>query len=124
MKDKLQVAFAGCGGVAAHYIPVYRDLPFVRVVCCIEPDSDKARLAAETLRSHEPLMTADFACALAPEVDAVIINTPNSLHREQAVAAIEAGKHVLLQKPVAPRWKTPKPLSRGGRTRAAPSACT
>jgi predicted dehydrogenase len=101
MKDKLQVAFVGCGGVAAHYLPVYRDLPFVRVVCCIEPDSDNARRAADTLRSHEPLITADFACALALEVDAVIINTPNSLHSEQAVAAIHAGKHVLLQKPVA-----------------------
>ncbi|SPE38957.1 Oxidoreductase domain protein [Candidatus Sulfopaludibacter sp. SbA3] len=47
------------------------------------------------------LAATDFSAALAPEVDAVVISTPNSQHRSQAVAAIDAGKHVLLQKPVA-----------------------
>ena len=78
----MNVAFVGCGGMATHYIGVYRDLDWVRVVAYID-------------------IGQDFSVALAPEVDAVIINTPNSLHRAQAVAAIEAGKHVLLQKPVA-----------------------
>ena len=44
----------------------------------------------------------DYAEALRTEVDAVIINSPNHLHAPQAIAAIQAGKHVLLQKkPVA-----------------------
>jgi len=101
MTVPLQIAFAGCGGMAAHYLSVYRDLPFARVSCCIDTNLENARRAGEVLAAHSPTVTGDFAAALAPEIDAVIINTPNWLHRPQAVAAIEAGKHVLLQKPVA-----------------------
>jgi len=82
----IRVSFVGCGGMAAHYLPVYRSLDWVQLVNCIDPVG------------HLP----DFGHALAGDIDAVIINTPNHLHRPQAVAAIEAGKHVLLQKPVAP----------------------
>lgn len=101
MKDKLEVAFVGCGGMAAHYLAVYRDAPFVRVACCVDTNVESARRAADVLAAHAPAVTPDYAAALAPEIDAVVINTPNWLHRPQAVAAIEAGKHVLLQKPVA-----------------------
>jgi predicted dehydrogenase len=83
----IRVSFVGCGGMAAHYLPVYQNLDWVRLVNCIDP-----AIAG----------SPDFAAALTDEVDAVIINTPNHLHRPQALAAIEAGKHVLLQKPVAP----------------------
>lgn len=83
----IQVSFVGCGGMAAHYIDVYRSLDYVRLANTIDP--------------AVPGASQDFADALRPEIDAVVINTPNHLHREQAVAAIEAGKHVLLQKPVA-----------------------
>jgi len=94
----LNVSFVGCGGMAAHYLPVYRDLDFVRVVNCIDIDPAAAARAAESCHAAA---TTDFAAALAPGIDAVVISTPNSLHRPQAVAAIEAGKHVLLQKPLA-----------------------
>ena len=83
----IRVSFVGCGGMAAHYLPVYQNLDWVRVVNMIDPALPQS---------------PDFAAALTDEIDAVVINTPNHLHRPQAVAAIEAGKHVPLQKPVAP----------------------
>jgi predicted dehydrogenase len=101
MSDKMQVAFVGCGGMAAHYLAVYRDAPWVHVACCVDTNIENARRAAEVLAAHSPAVTDDYAAALAPDIDAVIINTPNWLHRPQAVPAIEAGKCVLLQKPVA-----------------------
>lgn len=96
--DSLNVAFVGCGGMAAHYLPVYRDLDWVRVVCCVDVDPAAAERAARECGSSA---TTDFGDALRDGVDTVVISTPNSQHRPQAVAAIEAGKNVLLQKPVA-----------------------
>src|SRR5436305_14528870 len=89
----------GCGGMAGHYLGVYRDLDWVRVQVCVDVDRATSENAAQLLSS--PVAASDFERALADNVDAVIINTPNHLHREQAVAAISRGKHVLLQKPVA-----------------------
>ncbi|MEO8369309.1 MAG: Gfo/Idh/MocA family oxidoreductase [Candidatus Solibacter sp.] len=96
----INVSFVGCGGMAAPYLGVYRDLDWVRVVNCIDAVPMAAQKAAETIPGAAAF--TDFAHALAPEIDAVIISSPNHWHRAQAVAAIEAGKHVLLQKPVAP----------------------
>ncbi len=103
----MNVALAGCGGMAAHYLSVYRDLELsaqrdlnsVRVVCCVDANLEAARQAAQQFGQAQA--SGDFAAALAPDIDAVVIGTPNHLHRPQAIAAIDAGKHVLLQKPVA-----------------------
>lgn len=94
----LNVSIVGCGGMAAHYLAVYRDLDWVRVVSCVDTNPEAAAKAAEMFGCGS---TANFAAALDPNVDIVLISTPNSDHMQQAVAAIEAGKHVLLQKPVA-----------------------
>jgi predicted dehydrogenase len=45
--------------------------------------------------------STNFSDALAADIDLVDVSTPNYLHEQQAVAALEAGKHVLLQKPMA-----------------------
>ncbi|HEY1494954.1 MAG TPA: Gfo/Idh/MocA family oxidoreductase [Candidatus Solibacter sp.] len=96
----IRVSFVGCGGMAAHYLGVYRDLDWVRVVNCVDAVPEAARKAADSIPGAAA--GTDYALALTDEIDAVIISSPNHLHRPQAVAAIEAGKHVLLQKPVAP----------------------
>jgi predicted dehydrogenase len=98
--NKLRIAFIGCGGVGDHYLDVYRNLDFVEVVTCVDVNLERAERASARL-DHKPRATPYFADALNRAVDVVVINTPNHLHREQAVAALKRGKHVLLQKPVA-----------------------
>lgn len=96
----LRVAFVGCGGIGEQYLSVYRALPFVEVVCCIDADLTRATQAAVSM-GEQALAATDFSVALQDDVDLVVINTPNHLHREQTLAALAAGKHVFLQKPVA-----------------------
>ncbi len=104
--NKIRTAFVGCGGIADHYLSVYRDLDFVEMVSCVDASIERAEHAAAKLADNllgkpKPRATTEFADALKPDVDLVVINTPNHLHREQTLAAFDAGKHVLLQKPVA-----------------------
>jgi predicted dehydrogenase len=112
MSHKLRVAFVGCGGMAAHYLGVYRDLDFVEVPCCIDIDLASAQRAADTFTGVKPVATTDYAAALADNVDAVVLSTPNFLHGPQAISAIEAGKHVLLQKPVAAELSEAEAIAR------------
>lgn len=99
---KLAVAFVGCGGIAAHYLNVYRDSASAEIVVCMDARLESAAQATVQLGpSSAARATTDFQDALVPEIDLVVINTPNHLHREQTLAALAAGKHVLLQKPVA-----------------------
>ncbi len=96
----LNVSIVGCGGMAAHYLSVYRDLDWVCVVSCVDTNLESARRAA-AVYDNAPLATTEFAAALQNDVDAVIISTPNLQHAVQAIAALLATKHLLLQKPVA-----------------------
>jgi predicted dehydrogenase len=81
-----------------YYRSVYAKLPGVQWVLAVDLNDDE--LAA--CRTQGTQRTSrDFAAALADDIDMVDISTPNHLHEQQAVAALAAGKHVLLQKPMA-----------------------
>jgi 1,5-anhydro-D-fructose reductase (1,5-anhydro-D-mannitol-forming) len=65
--------------------------------------SDRARAAALAAEHDVPLATDDLDELLAGDIDAVWITTPTHLHHPMALAALRAGKHVLLEKPLALR---------------------
>lgn len=73
--------------------------PVLKVVADINDDAlERARAQYGFNRS-----TTDWTALVAdPDVEIVSITTPNTLHREQALAAIAAGKHVHCEKPIAP----------------------
>jgi len=87
----------GVGGVAANYRAVYSEYPRSTLAAVFDIDTELAagvatELGAEAISSAEALIAADL--------DAIVINTPNFLHFAQTAAALKAGKHVLLQKPM------------------------
>jgi predicted dehydrogenase len=73
------------------------DLQFVAAASRTQTDDYKAFCATHGLTFHQT-----YAQALAdPQVDAVVLATPHSLHSPQVIAAAKAGKHVFCEKPFA-----------------------
>lgn len=91
----------GCGDIAAKRVAAaLRDSEGSALVTVARARADKAAEFAE--RHGARRWAADWRELLRdPEVDAVYLATPVRLHAEQAVAAAEAGKHVLCEKPMA-----------------------
>jgi len=80
---------------------VFGDAPVVRRVVLCEIEEDLARRRADEFGFAKS--TPDWRALVAdPEVDVVSITTPNALHAPMAIAALEAGKHVWCEKPMAP----------------------
>ena len=91
----------GCGDIAAKRVAAaLRDTPGSALVAVARA---RAELAAEFARQHRARRWyPDWRDVVHdPEVDAVYVATPVRLHVEHAVAAAEAGKHVLCEKPMA-----------------------
>jgi predicted dehydrogenase len=91
----------GCADIALRrLIPAMQRATGCEVLAIASRDADRAREAAS--QSHIPRVSGSYAELLTDaDVDAVYIPLPNSLHAEWTVRAAEAGKHVLVEKPMA-----------------------
>ncbi len=98
MSDKLKIALVGCGGMARLYRHIYTKIDGAELYMLIDANEETAKNAAEELGVAR--WSTNFEDCLCDEIDIVDISTPNFLHKDQAIAAIKAGKSVLLQKPV------------------------
>lgn len=96
----LGVGIIGAGGIARGvHIPGYQKLADVKVVAVSDP-VEGARKGAEALGVEHTY--ADFREMLKrDDIQIIGVTTPNFLHAEATIAALEAGKHVLCEKPLA-----------------------
>jgi len=94
----IRIGLVGCGSFARFSMARYRQLPNVTVTAVADIDSAAARRAATELET-EPQEPA--ALLTRPDVDLIYIATPPALHHRQAALALVAGKHVLVEKPLA-----------------------
>jgi predicted dehydrogenase len=95
---RIRVGFVGCGRIADLQCLGYRDHPRAEIAAVCDVDEALARRRAEEWGAARVHTSLD-ALLEDPEIDAVEILTPHHLHETQARAALEAGKHVSLQKP-------------------------
>ncbi|UCG55982.1 MAG: Gfo/Idh/MocA family oxidoreductase [Phycisphaerales bacterium] len=99
--EKLGVGIIGCGWVAGEYVKAFTKDERSEVRALVS----RTRANAERYRDQHNLKCAietDAAAMLQKgEVDIVVVSAPHDLHTKYVVAAAEAGKHVIIEKPVA-----------------------
>jgi len=100
VKEKVRVGLVGVGFVArTAHIPFLREIPFVDLVAIADVDTDRAKEVGQefniprVLHSYEDLIND-------PSLDVVDVCTPPSKHAEVAIAAIQHGKDVIVEKPL------------------------
>jgi len=97
--QEIGFAIAGAGMVARYHATAIERTPGARLVAICRFDPARAE---ETATQFGVPCLADYTALLArDDVDAVCICTPSGLHAEQTIAAAHAGKHVLVEKPIA-----------------------
>lgn len=99
--ETIKLALVGCGGIAqAHWRGIQAHAPHIQVTTVVDTDPERGgQMAKQT--GGQPFISLDQALA-GGDFDAVDIMLPHSLHEAAAVRAFAAGKHVVLEKPMAP----------------------
>jgi predicted dehydrogenase len=101
MSDSIRVGVVGAGAITqVAHLPVLRRLKGVQVAAICDADFSKARALADRFQVESAFDDTEELLANS-QVDAVVICTPNHLHEGHALAALRAGVHVLVEKPLA-----------------------
>ncbi|MDD5088157.1 MAG: Gfo/Idh/MocA family oxidoreductase, partial [bacterium] len=120
MADKLRIGIIGAGGISQLiHVPILKKHPDAEIVAIADLEMAKAAAIADKFkiphfyRDPERLLARD-------DVDAVHVNTPTNSHLAVTLAALSAGKHVLVEKPIARKaaeaWRMVEAARDAGRT--------
>lgn len=114
-----RIAVVGAGVMGRNHARVASDLPGVELAAVADADPAAAKAVAG---QHRVAARSLDEILRDPAVDGVVVATPTSTHHEVAARALEAGKHVLVEKPIAPDVATARDLvaraRKAGRTLA------
>lgn len=98
----LRVAMIGLGlwGMRAH-LPAFSAHPGVEVVALVDPDAERLQAASEQFSIGATFQSAGELLSNGPDMDALVIATPDDTHHDLVMAAFEAGLDVFCEKPLA-----------------------
>ena len=102
-KPCLNIGIIGCGGIAnGKHMPALSKIREVRMTAFCDIIEERAQKAREKYGTPDSLVTTDYRKVLEdPSIDVVHVLTPNRWHSDITVDALEAGKHVMCEKPMA-----------------------
>jgi myo-inositol 2-dehydrogenase/D-chiro-inositol 1-dehydrogenase len=102
--DSVRVAFIGVGNRGSYLLKHMLKVPGIKVVaiCDIDPNALNKGIQEAKAAGHSPDGLTEYRKLLdRKDIDAVVIATPVDLHKEMSVAALEVGKNVYCEKPLA-----------------------
>ncbi len=99
-RREIAVAVVGSGNMGRHHVRNYAELSGARLAAVVDADVERARGLA-VRHGAEVFASVDQLLARAPGVEAVSVATPTASHRALGGQLLEAGKHVLVEKPIA-----------------------
>jgi len=99
MRKQLKIGIVGMGAIGNVHADAYRATGAAEIAAICDVDTTKIAATGDRLGIQRRL--TDYRDLLAEPIDAVLVCVGNTLHREVAVAALKAGKHVFLEKPMA-----------------------
>src|ERR1051325_10785307 len=99
--NMLKVAIVGCGGIAHPHVVGWQAIPkMAQITALCDVSSAGVQRYAEMLE-NKPERHSDFKTLVKDKsIDAVDICLPHHLHKDAIIAAAEAGKHILCEKPL------------------------
>src|SRR5262245_27347 len=100
--ERLRVAMIGCGGMMRHHINLVAKRKDAEIVALCEVGANRLATAAKTVEKETgkaPATEKDMRKVLAGPADAVFIATPDHWHAPATILAVDAGKHVYVEKP-------------------------
>jgi predicted dehydrogenase len=103
-REEIRIGIIGVGQIGKQHIAAYQKIPAARVVALC--DSNAQELARVAAGAGVRTIETDFRALLArEEIDAVDVCLHNNLHMPVTVAALQAGKHVYCEKPMAGSYR-------------------
>src|SRR3712207_5790646 len=95
----MRLTFIGYGSIAQAHARAFREIPGMEFAWVVGRDPQGTEAFAREWGFQQ--WTLSLEEALGPEVDGVVITSPSDLHADQAEVALRAGKHVLIEIPLA-----------------------
>ncbi len=100
--EKIRIGIVGLGSIAqTTHLPILTKMPDVEVIAVCDIERAKAQFVADKFRVRRYYNNYEKMLVVEQELDAVIICTPTLCHKDMAIAAFEAQRHVLVEKPLA-----------------------
>jgi 2-hydroxy-4-carboxymuconate semialdehyde hemiacetal dehydrogenase len=103
MTTPIRIALAGAGAFGEKHLDGLKNIPGVEITSIISRTGEQAAAVAAKYGAKHSSTELDDALA-RDDVDAVILCTPTQMHAAQAIACMNAGKHVQVEIPLADSW--------------------
>jgi predicted dehydrogenase len=98
LENPVRFALVGCGVIAPIHARSIAELPDAELIAVCDVIPEKAQRLAETYPADVYIDYHDMV--QRDDIDVVVVLTPSGLHAEVGIAAAEAGKHVIVEKPM------------------------